>query len=591
MKLQNKIFLANLLVVLLALAGFCLIINQMFHSYFMEETKLNLEREQQLVTQSLDTVFNSVQDYIRLAALNTGLQDAMRSLVATTENPEYSMARLRVSREMGDILSNFLYPVTHVVGGAVVVDGSVIYSGYDIRQEYAQEIISEAFLNEIAEERRPVWSGMTELTYNTGERKRVMMVGMAILHKDTGQYLGECIFFVDESVLANTFTSDQYLNSHLYLVDEAGQVVSCADKELLGQPIWSIIPMDRNQWQEDLFQEIVSFGDSDTDVYSITEYPRMDWRIVNTSSYETAAEKNTDTIAMTLATGVACVVLVFIVSYLISFTIIRPINSIAARMARASGGDLSVRETNTYSGEIQVIASGFNTLMDKTQTLLDETYRQQKQRRENEFKILQSQINPHFLYNTIETIISLITLDMKKEATATAMSLASFYKHSLSSGRSMISIAEELKIAQNYLSIQKLRYEDYFDYTFQVSGVEQYRIPKLTLQPLIENAIYHGIKEREAPGPGRICISGGLRDGLVVLEVYDNGAGIEPERLAVLLTEETVPHGSFGLINVDQRIKYKYGKQFGLNIESVCGEFTRVTVTLPPDLNGTGGTL
>lgn len=591
MKLKHKIFLVNLLAVLLVVAGFCLIINQMFRSYFIEETQINLDREQQLVTQSLEAVFNSSQDYIRMAALNSGLQDAMQSLAALPGSTQNEMARVRVAREMGEILSNFLYPATHVVGGAIVMDAEVIYSGYDIRAEYVQEKLSASFLEEIARTRRPVWSEMTEISFNYGSSKRIMMVGMSVVHKNTGQYLGECIFFLDEAVLAGTFTSNEQVNNHLYIVDEAGNIVCCANKTLLDQPIGNVLPITSCQVITNSTKKSLYWDGDGTDVYFITEYPRMDWWIINTASYKTAEAKNADTIAMTLATGVVCVILIFVVSNLVALTMIRPINSIANKMARAGNGDLSVRETDTYSGEIQIIATGFNHLMDKTEELLDETYRQQKQRRENEFKILQAQINPHFLYNTIETIISLITLDMKKEAIATARSLADFYKHSLSSGRSMISIQEELQLSRSYISIQKLRYEDYFDYEFQVADVEQYHIPKLTLQPIIENAIYHGIKERESPRGGLIRITGGLHNGLVVLEVYDNGAGIARERLAKLLSEDRTQHSSFGLINVDQRIKYKYGKQYGLSIESEVGQYTKVTVTLPADSNGTGGAL
>lgn len=589
LKLKDRIFLANLCVMLFAVVGFSLIVNQMFRSYFIDETKQNLEREQHLISQSLDTIFNSSLDYMRLTILDSSLQDAMLKFNANPTSNVDSTQSVRVSTEMAKILSNFIAPVTHIIGGAIVVDGEILYSGYNIPTENAHDIITDTFLEEISTKRKPVWSDMTTLQLYNNQSVRVLMLGAPMIHKDTGEYLGECIFFVDESVFAGVFTSENYPNSNLYLTDHSGQIVSCNDKTLLGQNSTDVLNLDPVQYPLDYSSETAFFQINNDDFCSVTSYPRTDWLILNTASYATAMEKNSATIMMILITGIVCVLLVFLLSSLISYTMIKPIKHIADDMALAGNGDLSIRETETYNGEMQIIASAFNVLMDQMQSLLEEIYHQHERSIENEFKILQAQINPHFLYNSIEAIASLITLDMKKEAITTTMSLASFYRHSLSSGQSIITIGEELQLAHDYISIQKLRYEDYFDYDFQIQDIEQYCIPKLTLQPLIENSIYHGIKERDTANSGLIRITGRLVDDLVILEVYDNGAGILPEQLLHILSVNSGPRSTFGLSNVDQRIKYKYGKQYGLHIESEVGKFTRVTVTLPAVSYTAGG--
>jgi len=307
----------------------------------------------------------------------------------------------------------------------------------------------------------------------------------------------------------------------------------------------------------------------------------MKWYIINTASYETAAQKSNRTNVMILLAGLGCVCIYFLSSFLIDYTMIKPINSIANIMSEVGNGNLSIRETKRYSGEMQIIATNFNALMDKIQSLIQEVYRQQKQHRENEFKILQAQINPHFLYNTMETIISFITLDMKKEATSAAMSLAEFYKLSLSKGKSIITVQDEIKLTQNYFQLQKLRYEDYFDFEVDVDKDLYFcYIPKLTLQPIVENAIYHGIKG--GIRPGKIIIKGYLQNDTAVLEVYDNGVGIDPQRIPQLLSKDRPQKTAFfGLANVDERIKHKYGQQYGLHIESEKGSYTKVTVTFP----------
>lgn len=579
MKLKNKILLTNLLVLAVVISVLIITSNQMFISYFIDETQKNLDREQQLIVQSLDTIFNSTEDYIRLVVCDYNLQQSMMRLKQVKATYAYPISKVQVSTIMGEIMSNFLNPVTHIIGAAIIEDGEVIYSGYDISSGYVEQSLPPAFLTYIKDMQRPVWSGLTTLEYAHSPSKNVIIVGKSIIDKNTGEYLGECVFFVDEAIIENSFSSVKNINSNLYITDYAYKIISCADRDDIGQSLGRVVNNSNFETQT-LNKASVTFAGADKNVYAITDYPRMKWYIVDTASYETAAEQSNRTNMMILFAGLGCVCIYFLSSFLIDYTMIKPINNIAESMSKVGNGDLSIKETRHYSGEMQIIASNFNALMDKIRSLIQEVYLQQKQHRENEFKILQAQINPHFLYNTIETIISFITLDMKKEATTAAMSLAEFYKLSLSKGKSIITVQDEIKLIYNYIQIQKLRYEDYFDFQVNVKDLDFCYIPKLTLQPLVENAIYHGIKE--GSHPGKIIITGYEENGLAVLEVFDNGVGIDAKKIPQLLSEERPHHSdSFGLANVDQRIKHKYGQQFGLRIESEKGRYTKVIVTLP----------
>lgn len=582
MKLKYKILLTNLVVLALVITVLIITSNQMFISYFVDETQKNLDREQQLVVQSLDTIFNSTEDYIRLVVCDYQLQQSMKQLRQVKNTPSYPISKIQVSTVMGEIMSNYIHPVTHIIGGAIIEDGAVIYSGYDIRSEYVDQSLPEGFLRQVKEIQRPLWSGLTKLKYAHSESKNVIIVGKCIIDKNTGEYLGECIFFVYEAVIERSFSSVKNLNSNLYITDHTYKIISCADKNYIGQSLRDVLHNDYFDIQT-LNESNLKFtgGNLDKNVYSITDYPRMKWYIVNTASYETAAEKSNRTNVLILLAGLGCVCIYFLSSFLIDYTMIKPINSIATSMSKVGSGDLGIRETKRYSGEMQIIATNFNVLMDKIQSLIQEVYHQQKQHRENEFKILQAQINPHFLYNTMETIISFITLDMKKEATSAAMSLAEFYKLSLSKGKSIITLQDEIKLTLNYIQLQKLRYEDYFDFEVNVNKDLDYcYIPKLTLQPIVENAIYHGIKEGNRPG--KIIIRGYQQNDTAVLEVYDNGVGIDPRQIPQLLNGDRPQKTAFfGLANVDERIKHKYGQQYGLHIESEKGIYTKVIVTLP----------
>jgi two-component system sensor histidine kinase YesM len=229
-----------------------------------------------------------------------------------------------------------------------------------------------------------------------------------------------------------------------------------------------------------------------------------------------------------------------------------------------------------------MLGDGFNSLMDKINQLLDQIYTEQKLKRENEFKLLQSQIKPHFLYNTIETIISFIKLDLKDNAMLTAKYLAGFYRISLSKGNDIVTIKDEISLIENYLSIQKLRYVEYLDYSVEINDeIYSYQIPKLTLQPLVENSIYHGLKQKASKG--MLVIKGYCEKDTVKIEVIDDGVGINEELIARILSQSANHHknSDFGVYSVDSRLKLLYGEQYGIRIESRVNEYTKVTVILP----------
>jgi len=249
-------------------------------------------------------------------------------------------------------------------------------------------------------------------------------------------------------------------------------------------------------------------------------------------------------------------------------------------MGEIKSGNLKLRANFMAKDEIGMLGEGFNSLMDRINQLLDQVYAEQQQKRESEFKLLQSQVKPHFLYNTIETIISFIKLGMREQAMTAAKNLADFYRISLSRGNDIISIKEEIRLTENYLSIQKFRYVEYLDYKVEVDDtIYRFQIPKLTLQPLVENSIYHGLKQKT--DKGMLIVRGYLENNTVKMEVYDNGVGMDEELIRRVLERSNPNQSDFGLYSVNSRLKLLYGAQYGISIESKVNEYTNVTVTLP----------
>jgi len=275
-------------------------------------------------------------------------------------------------------------------------------------------------------------------------------------------------------------------------------------------------------------------------------------------------------------------------AWIISASIYVPIKKLHNVTRTITGQDLQALVTTSNVDEITELGISFNLMIGQIRDLLNAKIQEQENLKKAELKALQAQINPHFLYNTLDTIVWMAESNKPDQVIEIVRSLSSFFRIALSKGKDWISLRKELEHVESYLKIQKMRYQDILDYEFEVDqSLLDSTILKLTLQPLVENALYHGIKTKR--GGGMIAISvrrGPLKS--VVLEVRDDGVGFTPyklnqiqETLAEQMGEITMNEGGFGLQNVNKRIKLYYGQQYGLAIQSHYRAGTQVVVTIP----------
>ena len=262
-----------------------------------------------------------------------------------------------------------------------------------------------------------------------------------------------------------------------------------------------------------------------------------------------------------------------------------PIRFLSRQVERFEQGDINVDFTIQEKNEIGVLARGLSRLRESVTTLLRQLKEEQEKKRQMELLALQSQITPHFLYNTLGSIKHLIDMNDNGRASQMVRALIKFYMIGISKGKEMITVREELEHVKNYLLIQKMRYNKDFDFYFQIDDqILDCFIVKLTLQPLVENSIYHGIKSIR--GRGTIRISGWKEENSVLLEVYDDGPGIPKETLQNLVKsvyQQEVDQNpiTFGLRNVHQRLALHFGKSYGIQIESKEHHYTKMTIRIP----------
>ena len=252
----------------------------------------------------------------------------------------------------------------------------------------------------------------------------------------------------------------------------------------------------------------------------------------------------------------------------------QPIERLEKVTATLADGTLDARITDTDVTELRNLTLQVNTMADHLETMMEKSIKDAKNLRKAELRTLQAQINPHFLYNTLDAIVWKAEAGDKDEVIRLTSALSDFFRISLSSGADWIPISQEKKHIEGYLRIQQTRYRDIMRYEIDIpDSIGEYYILKLLLQPLVENAIYHGIKIKR--GGGKISISGRLEDGYLVFSVKDTGSGMTPDQLKNLEErmrkgQPTVSEGSggFGLVNVNLRIRLYYNQTEGLNITS-----------------------
>ena len=282
----------------------------------------------------------------------------------------------------------------------------------------------------------------------------------------------------------------------------------------------------------------------------------------------------------------ACLILVFIIALLVSRRLASffsgKIQDVLGAMKLASNGDFSVQlPVGEATNEFTELNLGFNNMVAEINTLIDTVYKAQILQKESEFKALQAEINPHFLYNTLDTICWQAKLGHNEDIFQTTFALAALLRASVGNKKLFVTIEEELSYVSDYIQIQKARYRDRITAEIDVpADLYRYQIPKLILQPIVENAFVHGLEMKR--GQGLLTITGCRKNDTIIIRICDNGIGMSPEQIDGILNQpETSVSHSIGLANVHRRLRLLYGSTYGIRIQSAAGEGTAVTLTFP----------
>jgi two-component system sensor histidine kinase YesM len=307
------------------------------------------------------------------------------------------------------------------------------------------------------------------------------------------------------------------------------------------------------------------------------------WKIVSVTPIKEIAINLNQFKFFTIIILAVSILVIIVGNSIVSLKVTNPIRKLEDSVKDLENGDLNLDIYIGGSHEIQHLGRTINSMVNQMKLLMDDIVKEQEEKRKSELDALQSQINPHFLYNTLDSIVWMVESERYPDAISMVTALASLFRISLSKGKNIISIKDEIEHAKNYMKIQKVRFKDQFSFKVNIDPeIEEYSTIKLIIQPLLENAIYYGVESMRDEGV--ITVKGYQMENDIFIEVTDNGMGIPEEEQILLLTDNTRARkrgSGIGLINVHQRIKLYFGEEYGLQIKSELDEGTTIIIHLP----------
>lgn len=361
----------------------------------------------------------------------------------------------------------------------------------------------------------------------------------------------------------------------IYVVDAHGNIVYTP----VNNVVYRIRPSWINKNKNSFIKTIMGIK------YQIiwNESTYTNWKVIGVFSLKDILANISHIKFIVLLVAIGMLIIAIIITIYLADSLTKPIGKLKRLMNRAEEGELEIRFESKYNDEIGKLGNSFNNMIEAIKNLINLVYVEQQKKKEAELEILRAQIKPHFLYNTLDTIHWLAVEKDNEGVIKLLKALTKLFRISLSKGKDFITLKEEINHVESYLIIQMTRYEDKFDYDIVCDeSILHTRIIKLILQPIVENAIYHGIKEKRGKGFIEIFIR--KKNQMIEIVIEDNGAGIEQKEVIhinKILRGEIGRTNEYGLVNVNEKIKLTYGNAYGVQLSSQIGEGTKVIIYHP----------
>jgi len=365
---------------------------------------------------------------------------------------------------------------------------------------------------------------------------------------------------------------------YVFIVDPSGSLVYHPQQQL----IYSQLKFEQLETVLGIKSGSVTVNTGNEQKLYTVDTTSFGWKIVGVTYPDDLVANKQQMQGTAALWGAVSLIFAMAISVLLSYALTKPLKNLEINMKKAERGEFDIRVEIESTNEIGKLARTFNLMIMKIKELMSQIVMEQEMKRVSELKALQAQIKPHFLYNTLDSIIWMAETGKMEEVVEMTSSISKLLRSTIGEGEELIPIARELEHIRHYLTIQNMRYRHKFTYSIEVNeDILECSILKLVLQPLVENAIYHGIKHN--PEQGHILLRGKRENNDITIQVIDNGVGMNPEQMNKLLLQKADYRigSGVGVANVNHRIQLYFGDHYGLSFTSEMEEGTTVTLRIP----------
>lgn len=574
LSIKRKITYLYLPFVILPIIIFFLLSTNLYEQSIIDRSLISMEDNNELVSDRLDDILSDAESaatYLTIS-INTLLNNQEFQGLLSDNIKQYNL----ISNELtyATLINENIDAIAFydIDGRLYYTDHRMYKNSFKIEDESMFELLKETSGNNI-------WFDLDKRNYLVkSNEEAVTTLGKKIWNIDTGKTIGYLFINISEASFKSVFSS-QISDYYIYHGDDMLLSYTHSDSQVIDSK--SLVEFLNGNDTSHIY---------DKKLVSKEMIKRVNWTLLSQTNLNHLTTDFNDLLVLLTLMLAAIIILDIIVSSALSRLITDPIIKLKGGIEKISKGDFDYRFNVKTKDEIGLFASSFNHMSKQIKELLKQVELEEEQKRTFEMALIQQQIKPHFLYNTLDIILKLSQMGQERKAQKVTKRLADYYRHSLSSGSDIVSVEKEIKITTDYLELQKIRYSDILDFEITLNnGLKDKVIPKLTLQPLVENGIYHGLKYKQDKGLIKVYDEQNENGHYLIVE--DNGIGISDDKLAVIqkfLSKDEFEYSneitdSFGLRNVHHRLKLFFGLSYGLEIHSQEHIGTCIKIKLPKE--------
>lgn len=576
-KFQNSRLKTKLLCYFLSLVTIPLIGVGCFTYFFVEKVieRSTSQSVNQTLVQANETIEYYLRDLVNVAAV-LNVNEQFKNMIKLEDEPLSQYEKIKNEYAITNLLSSIVNTKREIYSVAVFTDRSTYVSG----SGNLDGMRKTGWFKSIREEKADKIFIANNSIFISSQPKYVYSLACTLKDITNGKRLGVVVVNLDDKIIRRVLDKIDFgSKSSIFMLDQSNQIVYSRENNLLQNVDKKILDLI-NKGSDHTIQRI------DGEKYFIIMHTSSysNWNIVWFIPYKVLIAKAVEIRNTIFLITIICIAVAFVISLTLASNITIPIKHLITDMNRVQQGDLAVRVNYRNFYELGQLSDNFNNMITEIKGLIQKVYDEQNAKRKAEIRVLETQINPHFLYNTLDSIKWVAILQKAENVGSMITSLVKLLQISLSGGSEFIDVAHELEHVKNYLEIQQFRYNDRFDAVFDIPDeILKYKTLKVILQPLVENALFYGIEPKKVKGT--ITISGGIEGDTLFLIVKDDGVGMDCSSIEDLLKRQKDSknrmYKGIGIRNIDERIKLYFGNEFGVEFLSESGKGTQVKIRLP----------